>query len=196
VVAVARVQAQDYESSSYHWRRPVEEGSYSVITVRDMEKDSDFEALGKLPRVAGVVGMKRILLDHTLNSDLELRSAAARLHANLLLFYTLDTVFETEERVRPLAVITLGLFPNQKAKVTCTASAVLMDVHNGYVYSVVEATEKDDQLANAWSSAQATDDVRKRVERKAFEGALASFKGEWGMVLANYDRGNRAQGGD
>jgi hypothetical protein len=138
--------------------------------------------------VDGVAGIKRILINKLPESDLELRDAAAKLHANFLLFYTLDTQFETEEHVRPLSVITLGLFPNQKANVVCTASAVLMDVRNGYVYSVVEGTAKNDQLANAWSSEQAMDDARKKAERKAFEGMLKEFQGSWPRVVAMYDR--------
>ncbi|MCL2647349.1 MAG: hypothetical protein FWD61_10165 [Phycisphaerales bacterium] len=184
-IAIARVQAGDY--SSYNSpARPV--GVYSVITVRDVEKDEDIEMIAKLPQVAGVATMKRILLDQTLNTDLELRAAAARLHANLLLYYTFDTVFETETKVRPLGVITLGLFPNKNAKVTSTASAVLMDVNNGYIYSVVEATSSDHQLTNAWESENTIDEVRRRTERDAFDQLLKQFKAEWPIVLATYNR--------
>ena len=74
------------------------------------------------------------------------------------------------------------------AKVTTTASAVLMDVNNGYIYAVVEATAKNDQLANAWGSQQAMDDSRKLAERKAFEDLLAQFKSEWTNVVVTYNR--------
>jgi hypothetical protein len=192
-IAVARVQAADYQSASYHPRYGGRaEGAYSVVTVRDVEKDEDFQALGSLPQVSGVATMKRIVLDRTLNTDEELRAAAARLHAGLLLYYTFDTSFDVDTRVRPLGVITLGLFPNKKAKVTSTASAVLMDVNNGYVYAVVEATSSDDQLTNAWESERTMDDVRKRTEREAFVQLLKQFKAEWPVVVATYDR--RAKG--
>jgi len=188
-IAVVRVQAGDYDSYSFHrYARNTPRGAYSVITIRDIETDDDFNALAKLPQVAGVAGIKRILLDGNLNSDLQLRNAAAKLHANLLLYYTLDTAFDTETRVRPLGVITLGLFPNEKAKVTCTASAVLMDVNNGYIYSVVEASATNDQLTNAWESDTAMDDARKRAEREAFTQLLAQFKSEWPTVVMTYNR--------
>jgi hypothetical protein len=189
-IAVARVQAGDYTSYSYsrYGTMASTRGAYSVITIRDIEKDDDFTALSKLPEVAGVASLKRILLDNTLNSDLELRTAAAKLHCNLLLYYTFDTAFQTDTHVAPLGLVTLGMFPNKDARVTCTASAVLMDVNNGYVYSVAEATAQDNQLANAWTSAEAVDQVRRRTERKAFEELLASFKSEWPTVLATYNR--------
>ena len=188
-LAVVRVQSADYNSYSYdRYYSNTPRGAYSVLTIRDIEKDADFDALAKLPRLEGVAGIKRILLDKTLNSDLELRNAAAKLNANLLLYYTLDTAFKTDTHVAPLGLITLGLAPNQEAKVTCTASAVLMDTRNGYVYGVYESTAANDQLANAWTSAEALDQARQKTERQAFEGLLASFQKEWPTVLKNYDK--------
>jgi hypothetical protein len=189
-MAVARVQAQDYSSYSAARRGGPEmlHNTYSVVTVRDVEKEEDFAALSKLPQLAGVAGIKRILLENTLNSDLELRNAAAKLHCNLLLCYTFDTTFTTETHVAPLGLITLGMFPNKDARVTCTASAVLMDVNNGYVYAVMETTAHNNQLANAWSSSEAIDQVRRKTERQAFEDLVAAFKSEWPTVVTTYNR--------
>ena len=193
-IAVARVQARDYDSYSYHaWRRP-SEGNYMLMTIRDIETDEDFAALSHLPQVAGVGVVKRILVDDTLYSDLQLREGAARLHANLLLYYTLDTQFQTDTHVAPLGLITLGIFPNKEAKVTCTASAVLMDVNNGYIYSVVEATSAQNQLANAWNSAEAVDQVRRRTEQEAFKKLVSQFKSEWTTVVMTYNRRSPALG--
>lgn len=190
-IAVARVQAGDYTSYSVVRNQRIShtEGRYSVVTIRDVEKDTDFQTIANLPQVRGVAGMKRILLSQTLNNDEQLRAAAASLHANLLLYYTFDTEFHTDKYVRPLGVITLGIFPNHNAKVTSTASAVLMDVSNGYIYAVVEATAANNQLANAWSSEQAMDEVRRKTERQAFEQLIAEFKSEWGNVLMTYGKG-------
>lgn len=193
-IAVARVQAEDYATYPHWSGQPVRHGAYSVITTRAIEKDEDIESLQKLPQVNAVVTMKRILLDHTTNTDVELRAAAAKLHADMLLFYTFDTMFYTDTKVAPLGVITLGIFPNKSAHVICTASAVLMDVHNGYLYSVVEATSRDEQLANAWTSGEAMDEIRKHVERDAFEQLLKQFRQEWPVVVATYNRPAKAAG--
>jgi hypothetical protein len=188
-LAVVRIQSPDYNSYSYNrYYASTPRGAYSVLTIRDIEKDTDFDALAKLPRLDGVAGIKRILLDKTLNSDLELRNAAAKLNANLLLYYTLDTAFDTDTHIAPLGLITLGLAPNKEAKVTCTASAVLMDTRNGYVYGVYEFTAANNQLASAWTSTEALDQARQKTERQAFEGLLAGFQKEWPNVLKNYDK--------
>jgi len=189
-LAVARVQAGDYTSYTYtrYGRTDNTRGAYSIVTLRDVEKDEDFAAISSLPQLTRVAPIKRILVDNTLSTDLELRNAAAKLHANLLLFYTFDTSFQTDTHVRPLGLITLGLAPNKNARVTCTASAVLMDVNNGYIYAVVEDTAQNNQLANAWSSEEAMDQVRRKTEREAFEKLIAQFKSEWPTVVATYNR--------
>jgi hypothetical protein len=188
-IAVVRVQGPTYNSYSYNrYYDSVPRGAYSVLTIRDIEKDSDFEPLSKLPRVQGVGAIKRILLDKELNSDLELRAAAAKLNANLLLFYTLDTVFTNKTHIAPLTVITLGVAPNAEACVTCTASSVLMDTRNGYIYAVAESTAADNQIATAWTSADAMDEVRQRTERQAFVGMIDAFTKEWPNVVRKFDK--------
>ena len=184
-IAVVRVQAENYQ-----YRRANGEdvttyghGAYSVITTRDVEKDADFERIAKLPQVLGVAPLKRLLLSSNLNSDLELRTAAAKLHAGLLLYYTFDTTFHTDEHGAPLSVFTLGIAPNHEAHVTSTASAVLMDVNNGYVYGVYEATSKKQQIANAWTSGEAMDQIREKAEREAFENLIHDFTTGWTSVV-------------
>jgi len=189
-IAVVRVQAADYDSYTYHRYRaqaPTARGSYTVVTLQDVEKETDFADLTRLPKVAGIAPIKRLLLDSTMNSDLELRRAAAKLHANLLLYYTFDTEFHTDTRVAPLGLITLGMFPTEKASVSCVASAVLMDVNNGYVYCVADSPASNNQLANAWTSEDAMDEVRQKTEREAFVGLLGQLKNEWPNVVATYD---------
>lgn len=188
-IAVAHVQAGSYDSYSYHrFAGDNPRGAYSVITNREVETDDDIKAIAALPKVKGVATIKRILLDQTLNSDLELRNAAAKLHADLLLVYTFDTAFYTQNSAAPLSLISLGILPTEVKKVRSTASALLMDVNNGYIYTVVEATAANDQLANAWTSSEAMDQVRLKSERQAFADLVKQFVAEWPNVLKNYDK--------
>src|SRR5258706_577198 len=82
--------------------------------------------------------------------------------ADMLLVYAVDTTFRGQDNAAPLSVITLGLSPNQQAQVVCTASAVLMDTRNGYIYGVAEATDRGTQLTSAWTSGSAVDQARTR----------------------------------
>jgi hypothetical protein len=182
-IAVARVQAPGYGSqTAQSWGT----GSYSIVITHDIEKDEQLAHLAKMPMVQGVAMMNRTLLPSTLNSDYELRHAAAMLHADMLLVYTIDTAFYVKDMAEPLSVITLGLSPNQQARVVTTASAVLMDTRNGYVYGVCDATEMRNQLASAWTSTSAVDDARRAAESAAFDKLVDKLDVTWRGVVAQY----------
>ncbi len=182
-VAIVRVQEDGYRSSTTDsWGH----GAYSIVTSRDIENmDKVLDRMAKLPLVNGLAPINRLLLSPQLHSDLELREAAGALHADMLLIYTLDTSFDVEDVAAPLTVITIGLSPNQLARVSCTASAILIDTRNGYVYGVAEATERQKQLASAWTSSAAVDQTRRRVESVAFSKLADNLEGMWSGVVKN-----------
>jgi hypothetical protein len=182
-VAVVRVQAPQYESrtaTSYG------RGAFSVVTTRDVEKDETVDRLARLPQVSGIATIGRLLLPASLTSDRELRQAAAQLNADMLLVYTLDTSFYVRDMAKPLSVVSLGLSPNQQARVVTTASAVLMDTRNGYVYGMAEATERNERLANGWTSEDAIDAARLKTESRAFEKLVGNLETTWKTVVARY----------
>jgi hypothetical protein len=133
--------------------------------------------------VTGIAPVNRLLLPARLNSDVELRQAAASLQADLLLVYTFDTGFFKDEFLEPLSLISLGFAPNHTIKVTSTASAVLMDTRNGFIYGVAEATEKSDGLSTAWGSERAADRVRRGTEAEAFAKLVEQIEVMWSEVL-------------
>src|SRR5688500_5150296 len=100
-IAVARVQAAGYASrTASGWGT----GQYSVVTTRDIETDADTERLGKLPMIRGVAPLNRLVLPQRFQTDYELRHAAAKMHADVLLIYTLDTTFLDLDRTTPLKI--------------------------------------------------------------------------------------------
>jgi len=182
-VAVARVQEPGYRSETAEsWGT----GAYSIVTTRDVETDEQGARLAKLPLVHGIAPINRLVMPTAdLKSDAELRAAAAALHADVLLIYTLDTIFYVDNPSVPLSVLTLGLFP-RKARVVTTASAVLMDTRNGYIYGVAEATDRDDSLTTGWTSDHAVDATRRDTETRAFEKLVGELEKTWTMVLKTH----------
>jgi hypothetical protein len=179
-VALVRVQCPEYRSATNEgWGV----GNYSIVFERDVEKDEDVERLEKLPDVRGVAPLGRLLLPRHLSSNLELRKAAAALRADMVLLYTLDTTFHVEDHAKPLTVLSLGLLPSREAHVRCTASALLVDVRNGYLYGLAEATRKQDQSTNAWSSRSTVDRARRETETAAFEGLVDELEDAWGRLV-------------
>jgi hypothetical protein len=179
-MAVVRVQCSGYRSET---ARGYGSGRYSVVLERDTETDGDFGKLEKLPDVRGLARLGRLLLPEHLQSNHELRRAAASLRAEMLLVYTLDTTFRVDDNAKPLTIVTLGLFPGRKTWVQTTASALLVDVRNGYLYGLAEATRKQDQTANAWTSKSTVDRARRKTESEAFSALVKEIEGMWGRVV-------------
>ena len=182
-IAVARLQAPGYQSET---ARGYGSGRYSVVTTRDVEPEDAVERLNKLPQVSGVAPISRLLLPTQLDSDRELRNAAAQLHADMLLVYTLDTTFEKNDLAEPLTFITLGISPNQKATVVTTASAALLDTRNGYIYGVCEATSKTTRMMGAWGSGAAVDETRRETEKAAFVKLVGEAEKMWTGVVKQF----------
>ncbi len=180
-IAIARVQAPCYQS---YTAKAYGEGNYSVLLVRDVETDEDFERLAKLPEISYVSPLNRLLLPERLETDRELRLAAAALNADMLLIYTIETEFRSEDQATPLSVVTLGLSPSVVVFVNSTASALLMDTRTGFVYGAAEKNADKQQLAAWWTNTDAIDQCRRRTEREAFENLICEFESLWPHVVA------------
>ncbi|MFO0874528.1 MAG: hypothetical protein U0575_11235 [Phycisphaerales bacterium] len=191
-LAFTRLQAAGYRSFS---AGGTDRNGVSMVGPKDLERDGDLEAVRAWPSVREVVRLTPIVVP--VGADpafpvrdgaappqrdpmLALREGAATLHADILLVYTIDTEFDVNQvDIGPLGVVTLGFVPNRSAVVRCTASAAFFDVRTGYCYGTAEASAKDDQAANHWTTDQAIDDCRRRVERKAFEELTAEAGEVW-----------------
>lgn len=186
-IAAVRVQAPDY-TNHYLERNggTYGTGRYTVVTTREVEDPAQLDRLARLPQVAGLISINRMLLPPKLESDREIREAAARLQADLVLLYTFDTSFFASDLARPLTIITLGLSPTRKVFVTTTASALLLDTRTGYVYSAYEVTQKADTLSTSWGSRDAADEGRRRNEREAFAKLVKEFEDSWPRLLERH----------
>jgi hypothetical protein len=184
-VAVVRVQAPRY--SNYNLERNGGQfggGRYSIVLSREAGEDTQIDRLTGLPGLNGVVALNRMLLPPELQSDAEIRAAAARLHADLVLLYTFDTTFRDHNAATALSVITLGLSPTRKIIATTTASALLVDTRTGYVYSAYEVTERKETLATSWGSADSADAARRETEKNAFGKLIGEIASSWPKLVA------------
>lgn len=182
-IALVRIQESGYRSES---ASGVGSGAYSVVTTRDIEKEEDIDTLSKIPGIAGVVTLNRLLLPKALASDLDLREAAAKLQTDAILIYTLATEFRDNDVIPPLTTLSLGLAPNKRYKITSTASAILMDTKTGYIYGALEESELRSGLTIAWGGSGAIDSSRKKAERAAFDKLLLSFEPFWTRIYNRF----------
>lgn len=179
-IALVRVQEGGYRSESANGQG---QGAYSVVTSRDIEKESDIDTLMRLPGVEGVVTLNRLLLPKSLNSDLDLRQAAAKLQADAILLYTVATEFRDDDLVPPLTVLSLSLLSTSRYRIQSTASAILMDTKTGYIYGALEEASDKQGVSFIFDG---SDEARKKAERSAFDKLLASFDPFWRRIHSRF----------
>ena len=182
-IAVTRLQGQGYRS---YTRQGYGTGAFTVVTVRDVEKDTDFERLAKLPMVAGIAPLNRLVVPGDIRKEEDLRAAAAQVQADILLIYTFDTQFETDTVVPFAGVLTLGMFPSERAKVATTVSSAFIDVRTGYIYGLSEVTVSSSRIANGWTSREAVDQTRQEVEADGFAKIVSEWEKNWTSIAARY----------
>lgn len=185
-IAVVRVQGANYRS---YTARGYGDGQFTIVTTRDVEPANAFDRLEELPMVAGVHSLNQLVMPRQVRSEEDLRGAAANVQADMLLIYTFDTQFETNKKIQPLGLVTLGLFPDRDVRVTCTASAALMDTRNGFVYDLAEATAQEKKLSNAWNNEDAIDTSRRKTEAAAFVSLVGEIEKKWQRVAGRYGPG-------
>ena len=178
-LALLRLQDKRYHSRNTNsWRS----GNYSVVTMRDVEDEEDLSRLGSMQGVRAVAPLNRLVLGE-LNSEHDMREAAARVHADALVLYTLETQFDMDTVIPVVGLATLGVFPDEAAKVTCTASAAIIDTRTGYLYAMAESTHDTEQLANGWTRTDALEQSIRRAERTALSGLIDEIETVWGGVV-------------
>ena len=183
-LAVARVAGPGYNSrtaSSYG------QGAYSIVSTRDIETEDDFTRLGRMPQVAGIAPVSRLLISNNLETVRDLRTAAAQLRADAIVIYTIDTRFRTDTmELGPLQTVALGFLPSRKATVNATCAFMIVDVRTGFIYGAGEATATEDQRANVWGTDQAVEAARQRAERAAFQQGLDEIEALWPSIVAQH----------
>jgi hypothetical protein len=183
-LAVVRAAASGFSSRS---NVGYGTGAFSVVTTRDIESDESLARLSRLPRVAAVAPVSRLLVPANLDGVRDLRAAAAQIKADVMLIYTIDTRFRTETaELGPLQTIALGFLPSKKAVVNATCAFMIVDVRTGFIYGTGETTATEDQRSNVWGNDNAIEAARLRAERRAYEDGLGEIETLWASILTQH----------
>src|SRR5262245_13763437 len=94
-IAIVRVEGAGYRSySATGYGR----GQFSIVTARDVENEEDFAVISKMPQVAAIAFLNKLLLPSDVISTQNRRIAAATLKADILLMYSFDTAFWIDKK--------------------------------------------------------------------------------------------------
>jgi hypothetical protein len=162
-------------------------GLFSVMTVRDIETEEDYDRILDQTDIEQIVTLNRLLLPKQFQGYQDLQRAADRLHADMLLIYTIDTAFYDRNSSTPLTVITLGFSPTVQIKVVTTISGILLDAKTDYVYGALEVTDQKEKSTSALSTKDDCDALRVQTERAALDKFLDEFETTWRAVRHEYN---------
>jgi len=173
-IAAVRIQnCSTYQNNS----------GFSVLPViDDISNEESREIARQLSGVQTIAPLSSLLFTDNKASDLAIRSAAAKLHANVVLVYTLNTSTNTSDFIEPLTVLTLGLLPNRTYRVNAVVSAILMDTQTGFVYGTLEEKDSRTGLTMAWGSEDATTGAMRKAEKSAIKKLLKEFPAFWNNI--------------
>ena len=181
-LAVVRVQAGDYRSASTIGSH---RGSFSVVSDAQLFDKAQLKTIAGWPRVEGAALLDTALLPEQLNAIDELRLAAAKMQADVLVVYTVATQFARgDSAYAPLAKLPLD-DQSAELRLRTLVSAVLVDVRTGYNYGAVQA-EAGAAVAAKARTPQALDAQRLEVERLALERFLQAGEQQWAQLLRRY----------
>jgi len=186
-IVMVRLQAPDY--TNYYIDQnggKFGEGRFCVVLTKELGENEQYERLSKLPKIADVIGLNRILLPQRFDSLEQIRAAAARLSAGMVLLYTVDTKYRDTNSSKTLTAISLGMSSTKKITVLTTVSALLMDTKTGYIYSAYETTEKEEISSSAWGTRENADKARQKTEARAFARLVDDFVESWPRLLKRY----------
>ena len=181
-IGIIRVQAATYASES----NPQRIGNrYSVLTTQELLDETRLQQIARWPGVTAAMPVGRLLLPEKLDSLDDLRLAAAKLQAGVLVIYTIDTEFHVRGRgYAPLSLISLGLVPDRDAHIAATASALFVDVRSGFTYGGAETTAQLGALTNVWGQRDTIDRKRLEAERQAFSRLCDEAAISWQGIVA------------
>lgn len=184
-LGMVRVQASAYKSFS---SASYGSGRFSVVATHELLSDQPLQTVSKWPLVADVAPLNTTLLPSRLESLDDLRLAAAKNQADVLMVYTIDTSFQVKgHRYAPLADLPVGKAPDKDAAITSAASAAFIDVRTGFSYGTVQAAASVDDLSDAWQTGKTLDDKRMQAERDAFGSMLSAAEKTWSDIASRYE---------
>jgi hypothetical protein len=191
-IAIARLQDRHYTTGrSNRWYDYYSQpsGNFSLVLTRNVDEDEAFKKLSDMSGVEQAAPFNRLLLPYNYKSIKDLRLAAAKMKAQMLLVYTFDTQFKIgTKNYGPQNVISLGYLKNKDVKVVTTASMALYDVQTEYLYGLAEATAYDNKKSNAWKKKEEVDNLRLATEKKAFDKLIEEIEGMWPAVVKEYSK--------
>ncbi len=121
----------------------------------------------------------------------KIRIGAARQHVDAVLVYGVDSAAHRDSTPLAFLDITIiggAILPTRKIEASAIASALLIDVRNGYVYGTTTASAEDERLSVTWGAGGRTRKAGERVVREAIRNLIPEVEKMVVMLATELER--------
>jgi hypothetical protein len=161
--------------------------------LRRLDAAGKLDTLRAMPSVAAFVPVNPLVISDGdekpiwNKTDLLVREAAAKLHADAVFLLKVETNITDGKLFAPLTTVSLGLFPNNRAEVIATALAALVDTRTGYIYGTLERSAGRSCLTISWDDFT-RDRTIQRASGDAVKKLLSDVPDFWRGVVQAHGR--------
>lgn len=179
-LVVMRVQGPGYRSPSAQGTNC---GRYCAVAETDAVAKRMLDAISRWPSIAQAEALDAGLLPSRLDSLTDLRWAAAKIQADVVFVYTLETSFVVGGRaLEPDARLPTAKPAENGARIDCVADGRFLDVRTGAELGQARATASR-SLDDAWGSIAQLEERRVQTENAAVDLLLADAQALWSRLV-------------
>lgn len=169
------------------------QGLETTTQLRVLDAAGKLDALKNLPQISAVASVSSLMYADSGSesreiwnkSDVILREAAAKLHADAVWILKIETSVTDGKIFGPLSLLTLGTFPNDRTEVIATAMGALVDTRTGYVYATAERSAGRTGYSTSYDS-DGRDRAVNRASKLAMEKLFGEIPATWQAVVAKH----------
>ncbi len=150
---------------------------------RDAMSEEELGRLAMLPHVRKIAPITLWETEPNAGSIAQLRTAARRLNADMLLVYELDNERQPTGTFPLVGLASLGVIPDSKEVSLGNAAALLIDVRSSYQYATVTAQADGSRVSNYWGRDGARADAAADARRETMGKLVSRFASSWQEIV-------------
>ncbi|MBX9735547.1 MAG: hypothetical protein K2X32_01355 [Phycisphaerales bacterium] len=154
-----------------------------------MMSSFDVTPIGDNEQIRKVAPITLLDTEHAAGSTVsQLRRAALRLNADMLLIYEVRTSRTPTGTVPLIGLASLGVVPDSSAAYTASAVALLVDVRTSYQFATLNAQAEGSRISNMWGRSSAAYAAEMDALRATNEKLLVNFASAWKEIVATHGK--------
>lgn len=161
-------------------------GKLTVAPNQHVERPEYAQTISELEGLKGMVNLNNTTVGNGSVSYTSLRRSARNLGADMLGIYKFNTSTQDTEGPAVIQFASLGFAPVNSQKSVSAVSLILMDAKTGYVYGVLEESDKSSRLSSSWTTYNARSVNELKSKQKAMDKLMKKVPTFWNRIVTKH----------